>query len=42
VFTAEAVYIDAVITQPMFKNIAFQAKLATSFWSLTDNNDNDD
>lgn len=41
VFTAEAVYIDAVITQPMFKNIDFQAKLGTSFWSLTDNNDNE-
>ncbi len=41
VFTANAVYIDAVVAQPMFKNIDFQARLGTSFWSLMDNDDNE-
>ncbi|MCF6259516.1 MAG: porin family protein [Gammaproteobacteria bacterium] len=41
VFTANALYVDAVVTQPVHKNIDVQAKLGTSFWSLMDNDDNE-
>jgi len=40
-FKADAMYVDAVMTQPVFKNIAVQAKLGMSFWSLMDNDENE-
>jgi len=40
-FTVDAVYVDAVVTRPVFKNIDVQAKLGMSFWSLTDDDEND-
>jgi len=39
VFTANAAYVDAVVTLPLMKNIDFQSKLGMSFWSLVDNNE---
>ncbi|MCF6257615.1 MAG: outer membrane beta-barrel protein [Gammaproteobacteria bacterium] len=41
VFTANALYLNAVITQPVLKNIDLQAKFGMSFWSLMDNDDNE-
>jgi len=41
VFTANALYLNAVITQPVLKNIDLQAKFGMSFWSLMDNDDSE-
>ncbi|NOX91591.1 MAG: outer membrane beta-barrel protein [Gammaproteobacteria bacterium] len=40
-FTADAVYINAVATQSVIKNIDVLAKLGMSFWSLRDNDENE-
>ena len=40
-FKADVVYVDAVMTQPIFKSIAVQARLGMSFWSLGNSDENE-